>query len=164
MNLGIELLPSVCDVLVIGAGPSGCAAAMALARAGLDVVLVDSHTFPRDKVCGDGLIPDAHHALRKIGMLDEVMAQAQSSGFVGCIGPRGGRVDVPGVLAVLPRKQLDLILCRGAVAAGARMFAPVRFTAPLEEAGVVVGARLQHGTELHWLTRFTAIRRAIRTP
>ncbi|MBC7378123.1 MAG: FAD-dependent oxidoreductase, partial [Burkholderiaceae bacterium] len=47
MNLGIELLPSVCDVLVIGAGPSGSAAAMTLARAGLDVVLVDSHAFPR---------------------------------------------------------------------------------------------------------------------
>ena len=149
MNLGIELLPSVCDVLVIGAGPSGSAAAMTLARAGLDVVLVDSHTFPRDKVCGDGLIPDAHHALRKLGVLDEVLAQAQSAGFVGCIGPRGGRVDVPGVLAVLPRKQLDQILCRSAVAAGARMFAPVRFTAPIEENGVVVGAQLQHGDVTH---------------
>ena len=31
-----------------------------LARAGVDVVLVDQHAFPRDKVCGDGLIPDAH--------------------------------------------------------------------------------------------------------
>ena len=145
MNLGIELLPSVCDVLVIGAGPAGSAAAMTLARAGLDVVLIDSHAFPRDKVCGDGLIPDAHHALRKLGVLDEVLAQAQASGFVGCIGPRGGRVDVPGLLAVLPRKQLDQILCRAAVAAGARMFAPVRFTAPIEEGGRVVGATLHHG-------------------
>ncbi len=151
MNLGIELLPAVCDVLVIGAGPSGSAAAMTLARAGLDVVLVDSHAFPRDKVCGDGLIPDAHHALRKLGVLDEVLAQAQASGFVGCIGPRGGRVDVPGVLAVLPRKQLDQILCRAAVSAGARMFAPVRFTAPIEESGVVVGAQLQHGDAAHAL-------------
>lgn len=149
MNLGIELLPSVCDVLVIGAGPAGSAAAMTLARAGLDVVLIDSHAFPRDKVCGDGLIPDAHHALRKLGVLDEVLAQAQASGFVGCIGPRGGRVDVPGVLAVLPRKQLDQILCRAAVAAGARMFAPVRFTSPIEENGVVVGAQLHHGDVTH---------------
>ena len=149
MNLGIELLPSVCDVLVIGAGPAGSASAMTLARAGLDVVLIDSHAFPRDKVCGDGLIPDAHHALRKLGVLDEVLAQAQASGFVGCIGPRGGRVDVPGVLAVLPRKQLDQILCRAAVAAGARMFAPVRFTAPIEENDVVVGAHLHNGDVTH---------------
>ena len=151
MNLGIETLPASCDVLVIGAGPAGSAAAITLARAGHDVVLIDQHAFPRDKICGDGLIPDAHHALRKLGVLDEVMAQAQPSGFVGCIGPRGGRIDVPGTLAVLPRKELDLILCRAAVAAGARMFAPVRFMAPIEEGGEgsgekrVVGATLQHG-------------------
>jgi geranylgeranyl reductase family protein len=151
MNLGIDQLPASCDVLIVGAGPSGSAAAITLARAGHDVVLVDSHAFPRDKICGDGLIPDAHHALRKLGVLDEVMTQAQASGFVGCIGPRGGRVDVPGTLAVLPRKELDLILCRAAVAAGARMFAPVRFVAPIESPGAsagdttVVGATLQHG-------------------
>jgi menaquinone-9 beta-reductase len=109
------------------------------------VVLLDQHAFPRDKVCGDALIPDAHAALRRLGVLDAVLAQAQAAGFVACIGPRGGRVDVPGELAVLPRKQLDAIVCGAAVAAGARMFAPVRFIAPLEEAGRVTGARLQHG-------------------
>jgi geranylgeranyl reductase family protein len=151
MNLGLDSLPASCDVLVVGAGPAGSAAAMTLARGGCDVVLVDAQAFPRDKVCGDGLIPDAHNALRKLGVLDEVMAQAQPSGFVGCIGPRGGRIDVPGALAVLPRRQLDLILCRAAVAAGVRMFAPLRFVAPLEEgaggAKTVVGAVLQQGEQ-----------------
>ncbi|WP_153305383.1 FAD-dependent oxidoreductase, partial [Variovorax soli] len=54
--------PASCDVLVIGAGPAGSACAQVLARAGLDVLLCDRHAFPRDKVCGDGLIPDAHRA------------------------------------------------------------------------------------------------------
>jgi menaquinone-9 beta-reductase len=147
MNLELEQLPAACDVLVVGAGPAGSAAAITLARAGLEVVLVDHHAFPRDKVCGDGLIPDAHHALRKLGVLAEVMAEAEASGFIGCTGPGGSRVDVPGTLAVLPRKQLDWIVCRAAVAAGAKMHAPVRFAAVLEAEGRVVGARLQHGDE-----------------
>ncbi|HET6315264.1 MAG TPA: FAD-dependent oxidoreductase, partial [Chloroflexota bacterium] len=65
-------LPSTCDVLVVGAGPAGSACAQWLARAGVDVVLADQHAFPRDKICGDGLIPDAHAALRQLGVADEV--------------------------------------------------------------------------------------------
>lgn len=145
MNLAFDHLPDRCDVLIVGAGPAGSAAATLLARAGIDVVLVDQHAFPRDKVCGDGLIPDAHRALRRLGVLDEVMAQAQPVTHAGLISPRGIRVDVPGTLAVLPRRELDEIVCRGAVRAGARMFAPVRFVAPVEDAGAVVGARLAHG-------------------
>ena len=149
MNLATELLPSHCDVLVVGAGPAGSAAAITLARAGLAVVLVDQHAFPRDKVCGDGLIPDAHNALRKLGVLDAVMAEARPASHIGCIGPRGGRVDVPGELAVLPRARLDLILCRAAVVAGAHMAAPARFVAPLEATGKVVGAVLKCGDATH---------------
>jgi menaquinone-9 beta-reductase len=143
MNSSPQHLPTSCDVLIIGAGPAGSAAAITLARAGADVVLVDQHCFPRDKVCGDGLIPDAHQALRELGVLDAVMAQAQAAAEVGCVGPRGTRVNVPGELAVLPRKELDDIVCRAAVAAGARMFAPLRFVQALEEGDTVVGARLQ---------------------
>jgi len=138
-------LPSQCDVLVVGAGPAGAACALWLARAGIDTVLVDQHDFPRDKICGDALIPDAHHALKRLGLYDEVMAMAQPSRHLACIGPRGGRVDVPGSVAVLPRLVLDDIVCRGAQRAGARLHTPWRFDAPLNEGDVVVGARLKQG-------------------
>ena len=69
-SLEFHVTPSAesnaCDVLVIGAGPAGSACAHVLAGAGLDVLLVDQHAFPRDKTCGDGLIPDAQRALSRL--------------------------------------------------------------------------------------------------
>ncbi len=147
--MSAESVPNACDVLVVGAGPAGSACARTLAAAGHAVLLVDQHAFPRDKVCGDGLIPDAHAALRRLGVYDEVMALAQPVRHVRCVAPRGGFVDVPGTLAVLPRKVLDHVLVRNAERAGARLLAPLRFEAPLEEGGRVVGARFRAGDALH---------------
>ena len=45
------------DVLIVGAGPAGSAAALVLARAGARVALVDKAAFPRDKACGDLIGP-----------------------------------------------------------------------------------------------------------
>jgi geranylgeranyl reductase family protein len=46
-----------CDALIVGAGPAGSACAWALKRAGLDAVVIDKRTFPRDKVCGGWITP-----------------------------------------------------------------------------------------------------------
>jgi geranylgeranyl reductase family protein len=43
------------DIAIIGAGPGGCACALALQGSGLRVVLIDKAKFPRDKVCGDAI-------------------------------------------------------------------------------------------------------------
>ena len=137
-----------CDVLVVGAGPAGSACAQQLALAGFKVLLVDQHEFPRDKVCGDGLIPDAHTAFGRMGVYQQVMKAAQRASHVACIAPRGGRIDVPGRVAVLPRAELDDILRRAAIAAGAKWLAPARFEAPLVDGQRVYGARLKCGDEL----------------
>jgi menaquinone-9 beta-reductase len=136
-----------CDVLVVGAGPAGSACAQTLAEAGWSVLLADQHAFPRDKICGDGLIPDAHAALKRLRMYDAVMAEATVPNLATCVGPRGGRIEIPGPMAVLPRKRLDHLLVQSAERAGARLLPPARFVAPLREGGIVVGARLR------WIAR-----------
>ena len=137
-------LPTHTEVLIIGAGPAGSACAQWVARAGLSVVMIDQHDFPRDKTCGDGLIPDAHAALRRLGVLDEVLRAGQPVTHVRCYAPSGRHVDVPGTLAVLPRRELDHILVRAAQRAGARLHTPWRFEAPLiDEQGRVTGARVR---------------------
>jgi menaquinone-9 beta-reductase len=142
-------MPSECDVLVVGAGPAGSACAQLLARAGREVLLVDQHPFPRDKVCGDGLIPDAHAALKRLGVYDEVASLAKTVPHVRCVGPRGGEVDVPGSLSVLPRKELDHVLVRAAERAGARLLTPLRFEAPLLDGERVAGARFKQAGQPH---------------
>jgi geranylgeranyl reductase family protein len=131
-------------VLVVGAGPAGSACALELARRGIDTLLVDQSDFPRDKICGDGLIPDAHAALARLGVLQEVLAQAQPCTHVRAFGPSGLSVDVPGQLAVLPRKELDHLLVRAAERAGARLVTPWRLEGVLrEDDGRVCGVRLR---------------------
>ena len=54
------------DVIITGAGPSGCATAIMLADSGLKVALIDKAVFPRDKICGDGLTIDVLNQLKLI--------------------------------------------------------------------------------------------------
>ena len=61
-----------CDVLVIGAGPSGSSCAYWLAKAGHDVVLLEQKAFPREKTCGDGLTPRSVRQLQDMGLGPEL--------------------------------------------------------------------------------------------
>ncbi|MGE5362012.1 MAG: NAD(P)/FAD-dependent oxidoreductase [Bacteroidales bacterium] len=127
------------DVAVVGAGPAGSLAALVLARAGIDVALVDRASFPRDKACGDGLMPDAMNALRDVGLDGPVLADARRHDTLRIYSPNGTAVDIRGQFAVVPRARLDSALCEAATMAGARLLAPVRVLRPLEQEGRVVG-------------------------
>lgn len=74
-------IPAQTDVLVVGAGPAGSAAAAWAARAGLDVVLADAAVFPRDKTCGDGLTPRAIGELQRLGLEDWLRAHTVNQGL-----------------------------------------------------------------------------------
>src|SRR3954452_11042821 len=73
--------PARTDVLVVGAGPAGSAAAAWAARSGRDTVLVDAAVFPRDKTCGDGLTPRAIAELDLLGLDDWVRAHTVNHGL-----------------------------------------------------------------------------------
>lgn len=107
------------DVAVIGAGPAGSAAAAVLAAGGARVALADRAVFPRDKVCGDGLLPDALAALAELPVGERVRELAQPVRGVRLRSMGGRTVVLPLAGAVIRRLHLDALLLEGAAAAGA---------------------------------------------
>lgn len=109
------------DVLVVGAGPAGCAAALSAARRGLDVVLVDGARFPRDKVCGDGIAPHALDVYAALGV--DPAALVEGSTAIAALRMRapGGeevRRDTRRPGWVVRREDFDHRLLQATIAAG----------------------------------------------
>lgn len=112
------------DALIVGAGPAGIAAAMALHDAGRDVLVVDKAVFPRDKCCGDGLTTLALRELEGIGFTPHSVPSFQPVDGAVLRAPSGRKVTVAlpqgrGIFAaVSPRIELDAALVDLARAAG----------------------------------------------
>lgn len=114
------------DVVVVGGGPAGAAAAITLARAGAPVLLIDKARFPRDKCCGDGLTADALRQLEGLGLRPDTVPDWQPVHEVFVRSPVGRTVSFPlpddGLYAVVaPRAQLDAALLDVARAAGVKV-------------------------------------------
>jgi len=121
----------VWDAVVVGAGPAGSATAAHLARAGLDVLLVDRSRFPRDKPCSEYLSPGATPLLERLGVAEEVERSAHAKLAGMKVVSPGGTVMCGRFAAThpypsprpysyaLPRTTLDGILVRAAARAGA---------------------------------------------
>jgi geranylgeranyl reductase family protein len=77
------------DAVVVGAGPAGAATATLLAERGLAVVLLDRARFPRDKVCGEYLSPEASRVLARLGVLPAVDASARPLRGMRLVAPDG---------------------------------------------------------------------------
>jgi len=102
----------VADVVVVGAGPAGTAAAIELRRAGRSVVVVDKAVFPRDKCCGDGLTTLALRELEHLGFDPGTVTDWADVDGAVIRSPSGREVTVPlptggKYAAVAPRLQFD---------------------------------------------------------
>ncbi|MEM9452838.1 MAG: geranylgeranyl reductase family protein [Myxococcota bacterium] len=115
-----------CDLLVVGAGPAGCAAGIIAARAGLRVLVLDRATFPRPKTCGDAV------SNRASAIIDELTGQPEALRRIphaevragAAVFPDGSRVvhrfdDAPGF--IVPRLHLDDLLRAALEHAGAHL-------------------------------------------
>ena len=107
------------DAIVIGAGPAGSVAALHLARAGRRALLTDRAAFPREKVCGDALIPDAIACLRRAGLWEEVRSAGYAPATATVFSPSRHELDVPGDYLTVKRRVLDNLLAGAASEAGA---------------------------------------------
>ena len=134
---------------MVGAGPAGSATACYLARAGIDVLVLEKATFPREKVCGDGLTPRGVKALVSMGV-----PIGEQDGWVRNKGLRiiGGGVRLelpwpelssyPGYGLVRSRLDFDETLARTAQQAGARLLEGVTVTGPvLDDGGRIIGVQ-----------------------
>lgn len=117
----------IADVAVVGGGPAGAAAATSLARAGLEVVVVDKARFPRDKICGDGLTTGALRLLDELGLDPAAVPSWQAVTDMTVHSPSGAAIHFPlpagpGLYAAVARRaDLDAAVLDLARDAGATM-------------------------------------------
>lgn len=137
-----RLNPMQHDILIIGGGPAGSAAAITAARAGLSVLLFEKGPHGRDKVCGDGLTPRAIAALNDL-QIDHTIAH-RIDGLRMIAGKKHRELSWPSNTrfpnhgAVWPRQKFDTHLIDVAIESGA----DIRFNTealPLIEDGKVIG-------------------------
>ena len=133
------------DVAVIGAGPAGTAAAITLARAGIDVTVFDKATFPRDKTCGDGLTTLALRQLEQLGLDPADVASWIDVTDCFVTSPSGVSIHLPlppasdgRFAAVTTRLDLDAALVDLARKEGATVVEGAGLTAAREESNAVV--------------------------
>jgi menaquinone-9 beta-reductase len=148
----VSSTPTRTDVLVVGAGPAGSAAAAWAARAGLDVVLADAAVFPRDKTCGDGLTPRAIGELQRLGLEDWLRAHTVNQGLRA--HGFGQTLHLPWPGGTLPswgsavaRTELDDHLRTTAIKAGAEAIDGARAVDVRREAGRVAAVVFRSGSE-----------------
>ncbi len=144
---------SAYDVLIVGAGPAGSAAAATLAVTGRRVLVLEKDRFPRGKVCGEFLSGSARADLRRLGVLAEIEAGAEhiERGILHL--PRGRSVafELPATGLGISRSRLDSLLARRAAELGAEVRHGARVTSIDRGTGSAFRARFTSDGSAHTL-------------
>ncbi|MGW2553682.1 geranylgeranyl reductase family protein [Streptomyces sp. NPDC001635] len=144
------------DVIVVGAGPAGSTTAYYLAKAGLDVLLLEKTAFPREKVCGDGLTPRATKQLVSMGIdISEEAGWLRNKGLRIIGGGVRLQLDWPDLASypnyglVRKRDDFDEQLARQAQKAGARLYERCNVGAPVvdDRTGRITGVQAKLGED-----------------
>ena len=134
------------EVLVVGAGPAGAAAAYWLARHGHDVTVIERKTFPHEKTCGDGLTPRAVKQLGDMGLAEPLSKFHRYSGLRATGAGRELELEwpdhpiYPKYGYVVRRRELDQMVADNAAEAGATLLTGHEALQPIVERGFVRGA------------------------
>ena len=137
------------DVIIVGAGPAGSALAYLLSTSGVDVLLLDKASFPRDKTCGDALSPRALHVLRNLGILSPIRASGYEIKRVSFFSPNGNQITIsippyeklPDFSLVIPRYIFDDLVRLHAVSGGANFLPQTNVVDVLRDDDQYIGVR-----------------------
>jgi flavin-dependent dehydrogenase len=139
----------VADVVVAGAGPAGASLALLLGRAGLTVDVFDARHFPREKPCGEGIMPSGVAVLARLGLLDAVggvrVDGVRYHGYGG--SAESGFPIRPGAVAptILAQRRLrldDALVTAARATPGVRVFEDAPVEGAVVEDGRAVGLRV----------------------
>jgi geranylgeranyl reductase family protein len=148
-------MKATADVVVVGAGPAGAAVAILLAEAGWHVALLDKAGFPRPKICGEYLSPEASRILDRLGALKTVdQAGAQPLRGMRIVAPDGTALDGAYPTSgpwrgyrdhalAIPREALDRILVERAKSLPVEVRERHRVTGLVRDSGHVAGVTAQ---------------------
>ncbi|MBP2370316.1 NAD(P)/FAD-dependent oxidoreductase [Pseudonocardia parietis] len=158
---------SVYDVVVVGAGPAGSAAALNVLRLRPDaaVLLLDAQSFPRDKTCGDGVAAEVFDLLDDLGV-SGIRDLGPAAPRLRLRTPAGHAVHraAPRSNRVITRWDLDAALVDAAVAAGAELRRHRVRTLDLDGDRVVLDGTVTARTVIGADGAHSVVRRALGAP
>lgn len=141
---------SKCEVLIIGAGPSGASAAYWLAKAGIDVTVIEKKTFPREKTCGDGLTPRSVYQLEAMGLGNFLATQHRYDGLRAVAFGKEMELkwpyheELPSYGYIVTRYDLDQAVSQHAAKAGAKIIEGAEATGTTtDSSGKITGITIQ---------------------